>query len=310
MTEYFKTIDEQINILKSRGLEIKDEKKAYDTLLRYNYYKIINATIPFFVDWEKNGKYRFREGVDFKDLVEVHNFDKELKKILLTYMLEIERIARSIISYKFVEKYPKKNSYLDYDNYDKKDISLVKINVDNLKETLNRYKEEKNYNRSINYYINKYGSVPFWFLVNFISFGKLVNIYETLDYKLQEDIADEFQVFVEENLGMELIQYITPSHLTSFLKNAKDIRNMSAHDNLILGYKYEKIEFFAEIHEKYNINENNPRDGLYQSIVILNYLIPKSLKRNMLEDIEILIKDLRNRIDEKAFENVLKSIGR
>ena len=36
----FKTIDEQLNILKSRGLTIDDEEKASDFLLHNNYYRV------------------------------------------------------------------------------------------------------------------------------------------------------------------------------------------------------------------------------------------------------------------------------
>ena len=36
MKKYFTSIEEQINILKNRGLYIPDEQYAKDTLLRYN----------------------------------------------------------------------------------------------------------------------------------------------------------------------------------------------------------------------------------------------------------------------------------
>lgn len=36
----FKTIDEQLEILRSRGLSIKDDGKAKDFLLHNNYYRI------------------------------------------------------------------------------------------------------------------------------------------------------------------------------------------------------------------------------------------------------------------------------
>lgn len=39
----FKTIDEQIQILKSRNLTIPDEQRAKDYLLSNNYYNIING---------------------------------------------------------------------------------------------------------------------------------------------------------------------------------------------------------------------------------------------------------------------------
>ena len=309
MFEYFKSTDQQIDILKSRGLIINDEKRAKEVLLRYNYYKIINATLPFFTEKSKNGKFKYREGTDFLDLFEVHHFDKELKKVLLSQMLEIERIARSIISYKFTEKYPKKNSYLNMDNYSKQDKSFVLITIDSIKETIEKYREEDNFNKSINYYMNKYGFVPFWFIINFLSFGRVVNIYEILDYKLKEDIADEFQKFVEENLDLDMREFLTPSMLESFLKNAKDIRNIAAHDNLILGHRFEDVEYFQSIHSKYGIKKSDKRTKLFDSMVILQALIPQAYFKNITNEIDTLVEDLKSRIDARAFELIMDSIG-
>ena len=38
MEKVFKTIDEQIEILKDKGLKFKEEEKAKEILLRENYY--------------------------------------------------------------------------------------------------------------------------------------------------------------------------------------------------------------------------------------------------------------------------------
>lgn len=307
MSRYFTTIEEQINILESRGLIIEDKKLAMDTLLRYNYYKIINGTREIFMDDFK--KNRYRKGTNFQDLIDIHNFDKDLKKLMLSQMLELERIARSIISYKFVEKYPEKNSYLNPSNFDKKDLNLVIINIEHLKETIDKYKNEENYKRSINYYLEKYNFVPFWFVINFISFGKLINIYEVLDYKLQEDIADEFQKIMEENIGIKLETFLTPSIFKSFLYSAKDIRNISAHDNLILDYKYDDIEYFKPIHEKYNFSDNEKLDKLYHAIVVIETMLPYKYYERSKKDLVALFERLKDEVDEIAYKRVVDNLG-
>ncbi|WP_206424107.1 hypothetical protein [Vaginisenegalia massiliensis] len=43
MTKPFKTIDEQIEILTSRKLIIKNEDAAKESLMRFGYYEIING---------------------------------------------------------------------------------------------------------------------------------------------------------------------------------------------------------------------------------------------------------------------------
>lgn len=307
MKKYFTSIEEQINILENRGLLIPDKQYAKDTLLRYNYYKIINGTRDIFLD-DKNIN-RYREGTEFGDLIDIHNFDKDLKKHLLSQTLELERIARSIISYKFVEKYPKKNSYLNPDNFDQREKSLVLINIDSISETIDKYRNEENYKRSIDYYIHKYDSVPFWFVINFVSFGKLVNIYETLDLELQESIADEFQKIVEENLGYPINTFLTPSALKSFLSSAKDIRNIAAHDNLILDYRYEIIEYFGPIHSKYNFKKEDKLDRLYHAIVCIEAMLPYKYFDKSKNEIHYLFDRLKKEVDEIAYNRVKNSLA-
>lgn len=309
MVKYFKSIDEQLKLLKYRGLIIDDEKIAGDILLRYNYYKIINSTLPYFTVKDDEKKYIYRAGTDFQDLVDVHNFDKNLKRILLSQSLEIERIARSIISYKFVEKYPQKNSYLNVKNFNMQDNRQIKININAIEETIDKYAEEDNFKRSINYYLNKYKSVPFWFIINFLSFGKVINIYETLDYQLQEDIADEFQKIVEENLNEKLEEFLTPNMLQSFLANAREIRNIAAHDNLILDYHFEPIEYFYSIHNKYNISLEDERNKLFDTFIVNNLLLPVNLRKEILFEIKNLLNKLSKEVDAIAYEKILKNTG-
>ena len=44
----FRTLDEQINILKNRNLNFKNENKAKEYLLKYNYYNVINCYSKYF----------------------------------------------------------------------------------------------------------------------------------------------------------------------------------------------------------------------------------------------------------------------
>lgn len=306
MSNYFKTIDEQINILKSRGLVIDNEDYARDILLRYNYYKIINGTYKFLIDKKTN---MYKKGTKFNDLVDLHEFDKELKKILIAAMLEIERIARSIISYKFVEKFQEPGAYLNRKNFDCKDLELVNINIERMKESIKKFEEEKNYNRSIKYYLSKYNSVPFWFIINFMTFGNIINIYETFDFSLKEKIADEFQKFVEENIEKDIEGHLTPSQLESFLKNAKDIRNICAHDNLILDFEFNPIEYFSAIHEVYGINQTDKRNRLFDTVVVLQALLPKKYYVETEMKIKYEVEKLRQNIDKSLFDKVMNQVG-
>ena len=59
----FKTLDEQIDILKNKGLVINDESKARNILLRENYFFISGYRHLFM---EKGTKDKFLEGTTFE----------------------------------------------------------------------------------------------------------------------------------------------------------------------------------------------------------------------------------------------------
>ncbi|MEG0684856.1 MAG: Abi family protein, partial [Coprobacillus sp.] len=97
----FKTIEEQFELLKSRGIIFTDEEKAKRYLLNNNYYNIINCYAKFFM----NDKDIFMENTTFDEITQLHFFDKELKSVLFKYIIEAEKHLKSIIAYRFSETY-------------------------------------------------------------------------------------------------------------------------------------------------------------------------------------------------------------
>ena len=69
----FKTLDEQIDILKKRGLSIKDEERAKKFLLSQNYYNIINGYAKFFPRTGDN----YTNGTDFDEITSLYTFERE-----------------------------------------------------------------------------------------------------------------------------------------------------------------------------------------------------------------------------------------
>ena len=69
----FKTTEEQLDILRERGLTITDESKAKDFLLRNNYYRISGYSLTL----RKNDV--FSKSATFQNIVDIYNFDHELR---------------------------------------------------------------------------------------------------------------------------------------------------------------------------------------------------------------------------------------
>ena len=67
----FKTIDEQVEILKSKGLIIEDELKAKEILLRENYF-FLNAYRGVFL--KRDGTRKFIDGTTFEELYSLFKF--------------------------------------------------------------------------------------------------------------------------------------------------------------------------------------------------------------------------------------------
>lgn len=69
----FKTIEEQLEILRSRGLTINDESRAKDFLLHNNYYRISGYSLTL----RKNNV--FSKSATFQNIVDIYHFDHELR---------------------------------------------------------------------------------------------------------------------------------------------------------------------------------------------------------------------------------------
>ena len=83
----FKTLDEQIEILKSRGLEINDIDRAKDVLLRENYFFLSGYRHLFNRSWKD---INFMEGTTFEELYAMFLFDRKMRNIFFKNLLIIE----------------------------------------------------------------------------------------------------------------------------------------------------------------------------------------------------------------------------
>ena len=93
-TKVFKTIDEQISILQARGLIIDDIDFAKDTLIRENYF-FINGYRHLFL---KNGSDKnYKEGTNFKEIIALFNFDRQIRNIFFKNLLVVENNMKSIM---------------------------------------------------------------------------------------------------------------------------------------------------------------------------------------------------------------------
>lgn len=117
MLKPFKTIDEQLDILRDRNLMIDNELNARSALLSYGYYEIVNGYKIFLLDPDKEDE-QFVENETFTHLLSLYELDKSIRNGVMEATLEVESTLRTAIAYTIAEKFGAEQSlYLVKSNY-------------------------------------------------------------------------------------------------------------------------------------------------------------------------------------------------
>ena len=189
MKEY-KTFNQQLTILRNRGLIVPTDGKPKRFLEQENYYNVINGYKDLFLLKDTHGKpvepETYLSNAHFNELKTLFLFDRELRFLFLKYLLIFENSFKTVISHEFSRKYPKANSYLDIANYREDDPKGVLKQISILTKTIHDNVGAKG---AIKHYIEDHGSVPLWVLVNYLTIGNLSYLYGAL-----KDIANYLEI--------------------------------------------------------------------------------------------------------------------
>ncbi len=287
MIKTFKTIDEQIEILKSKGLTIDDIEYAKDVLLRENYFFISGYRHLFL----KSPKDRmFIDGTDFKELYAMFNFDRQIRNIFFKNILIVENNAKSIFSYQLSKKYGiKEKDYLNPSNFDRSNDKIRQVN-DLLKKIKRQIRVNGGQHSATMHYISNYGYVPFWVVVKVLSFGLISELYTIMKREDQKDIAEVYGISVDA--------------LLVYLPILANFRNLCAHEDIMYDHKTQKCIDDTRYHAFLNIPRTNGeyiygKDDLFTLVIILKQLLRK-------EDFTLLINELSYELD--ILDGKLKTI--
>ena len=293
----FKNLQEQVDILKERGLVIKDEEAVKKILLKENYF-FINGYRHMFI--KQKGSDTFIDGTTFDELYATFNFDRRIRNIFFKNLLIVENNIKSIISYQLSKKYGyREKDYLNADNFNQDPLRRRQVNdvISKMKRQI-RVNGEKH--TATMHYINKYGYIPMWILVKVLSFGIVSELYAILKYEDQKDIAD--------------IYGIDPQTLILFLSIVANFRNLCAHEEILYDYRTQKSIPDFSIHQELNIEKDEDgykygKNDLYALIIMLKTLLNDNEFRNMMYEIGYEIEVLDNKVSIIPIESILSKIG-
>ena len=293
----FKTIDEQIQLLRNRKLIIDNENYAKDYLLSNNYYNIINGYSKYFPLEGEN----YKNGTTFEEVESLYRFDRDLKQAFFKAILSVELHLKSIFAYHFGESYGRKPySYLNIECYDQNKTLSVISTIARLAQIINR--QQKYQNTSIHHYVNNHHDVPIWVLVNYLDFGEIRSMIDSAVLSLQNKVAKDMQKFAKRNLSKAGI--FPPEIMMSFIENINEVRNVCAHNNRLLGFQCKSdSKYWADLHKKYNIPADTQRRNVFSVFIsmqcflsVLEYstlhnTILKLMKNNLIKNLNTVSAD-------------------
>lgn len=288
----FLTYDEQISFLsEQKQLIIEDQEYAKRILFQTGYFALVNGYKRIFKNPQTN---KFQVGVRFENVYGMYCFDRNLRSILLKYILICEQTIKSSLSYHFCQIYGEdQKAYLNPINYlqSENHSRIIKKLIQKMSAQLN---ENSSY-YYIRHYVKRYQSVPFWVLVNTLTLGQVSKMYSCQKSRVKIQICKDFGEIRENELERML------SIMTKF-------RNVCAHNDRLFNFKTQDALPDLLIHQMLQIPRRLGRyccgkEDLFAQVIILKMLLQE-------EDFEWFYTELKQCFQRHSvYETILYQMG-
>lgn len=218
MTKPATTIDEQLDLLKTRGLVIQDEDKAREILLDIGYYRLGFYLFPFEKSYPqlRNRTHEYIDGATFEDAVKLYYFDFDLRLLLTRYLTRIEIAFRTALIYNLSNKYSPNSVWFISPSVVSRsyarDFENKVYTADFKRNPIIQRHHQKNPNDRF---------APSWKTLEFMTFGAVMKLYEQL--KERDD-----KILIAQKLGIR--QVVT---FESYMHTIREVRNACAHGHLL-----------------------------------------------------------------------------
>lgn len=296
-TKEFKTLDEQIEILKNRGLVINDIDGTKRLLLRENYF-FINGYRHIFLK-NRNGN-EFIKGTTFEELYAVFQFDRNFRNILFKNLLIVENNLKSILSYCLSKKYGiKEKDYLKPSNFSQ-DIKKIRQVNDVLSKIKRQIKLNGRQHSATLHYLSNYGYVPLWILVKLLSFGMINELYSILKPEDKLLIAEYYNLDVE-TLGI-------------YIGLLSNYRNLCAHEDIVYDHKtqkeipdtrYHRILDIPTMNDEYEYGKND----IYAVVIMLKQVLDERDFSSFIGEVSYELSLLDGRVEVIPQKKILDRMG-
>lgn len=282
----WKSTDEQVEIIKSRGMVIHDEDEARHFLNRLGYYRLSGYWYPF-RKLDNTSHIRldaFIEGSQFSDVIGLYLFDRKLRLLALDAIERIELAVQVEVAHRVGARdaFAHENPLELHGNFSRKKNHLKPSRHEHWLDGYDSLVTRSKRKTFVAHNLRKYGRLPIWVAIEVFDFGCLSKLYSGL--KIQDRIEIERQFGLNEG-----------KHLQTWLRSLNFIRNMAAHHSRL--WNCNVLDTASIPRQKTLLfNLNNTRPFLYFCIMqsILKVVAPKSDWGNRFIELTKTFPDVEN----------------
>lgn len=255
------SIDEQLDLMISRGLLVGDRKNAIDIIRRTGYYRLSAYSLSL----RKND--RFYPGVSFDSIYELYRCDDAFRKIVFNYATYVEISFRAFISYTLSEQYGPLG-YLHPENFVSE--SYHKTFIEKLEEDVARSDDV-----FVEHHYRDLNSVfPLWVAIECSSFGELSKLFKNMK-------PDDKNLIIDKWLADDEV------YISNWLQCSVYARNVAAHG----GRFYNRVFKSVPVRLQGKLKKIFSSDRAFAYVFAINKLLPsKALTERLREDLQKMFK--------------------
>lgn len=280
MARKARSIEEQIKLLKKRGMIFDDEDKAKQTLEDVGYYRLGFYWYHFQKDFKK---HLFLDNTHFSTVINLYYLDVDLRFLLIKVLSRIEINLRTRIIY-IVSNHYKDNPFWFADK---------KIMKNQFVDTLdNFYTDIKKKNKVIAEHHRKYPNdkyAPAWKTLEFMTLGSLYTLFTSLkEEEIKTAIASKYRV---RNIKV----------FDNYFKVIRNIRNICSHTRVLYDLSY-----YETVVKKGVVKiSDEEKNSLSAIIKVISYFL-QQISANRANDFQNNLKELFLRHSDN--ERIMKII--
>lgn len=222
----FKTYEEQIQLLRTRNLNISNPEFAIHALDTISYYDLINRYQKHFIP---DGEY-FIKGTTIEQLYSLSMFDRSIQAFILKYSMFIENLFKTKLAYTLSKDFGVDMSvYLAKSKYKESYQNPNNVLTFNavLLECIKTRDDNKIASNPTLYYREHHNHIPPWILLKNLSFSNSINLFKLLKNTQRDDVVNALLPDQAERL-------IPSNDKTNFiicaLEAIRVFRNAAAHN--------------------------------------------------------------------------------